>query len=94
MKIDITKLNLTISVVALYLLSSLPSSVHAYLGPGMGGGAIIAVLGIIGALIIGLFGIIYFPIKRALSSRAKKNNKEQNVEEGDSDNQANKKTGP
>ncbi len=44
----------------------------AYLGPGMGGGAIAATLGIIVAIIASIFGLIWFPLKR-LIKRKKKN---------------------
>jgi hypothetical protein len=40
-----------------------------YLGPGVGGGAIATVLGFFGAILLGLFGILYYPIKRALKNR-------------------------
>tara|TARA_B100000941_G_C28071355_1_gene334129 strand:- start:290 stop:508 length:219 start_codon:yes stop_codon:yes gene_type:complete len=47
---------------------------YAYLGPGIGGGAIVATLGIIVAIFAVLFGLIWFPIKRILKKR--KENKE------------------
>ena len=43
----------------------------AYLGPGMGGGFIAAILGVIGAILLALFGILYYPIKRMLKNRKK-----------------------
>ena len=43
-----------------------------YLGPGMGGGVIAAILGIIAAFFLGLWVILYYPIKRALKNRKKK----------------------
>ncbi len=43
-----------------------------YIGPGIGGGIIAAILGIIGSFFIALFGILYYPIKRALKRRKKK----------------------
>ena len=49
------------------LLISLPS--YAYIGPGMGGGVIMAVIGFLAAIFLGLFGILYYPIKRALKKR-------------------------
>ena len=55
----------------LYLfLISLPS--HAYIGPGMGGGLIAAIIGFLAAVLLGLFGILYYPIKRALNNRKDK----------------------
>ena len=44
----------------------------AYIGPGMGGGVIAAIFGIIAAFFLGLWGILYYPIKRALKNRKKK----------------------
>ena len=53
------------------VLLSISSSVFAYIGPGMGGGVIAAVLGVIGAVLLALFGILYYPIKRMLKNRKK-----------------------
>jgi len=55
-------------IIALLIISS-PAS--AYIGPGMGGGVIAAVLGVTGAVILALFGILYYPIKRMLKNRKK-----------------------
>ena len=55
--------------------------IFAYIGPGMGGGVIAAIFGIIAAFFLGLWGILYYPIKRAfknkkkLKSKTKKNKK-------------------
>ena len=46
----------------------------AYIGPGMGGGVIAAIFGIIAAFFLGLWGILYYPIKRAFKNK-KKNKK-------------------
>ena len=59
------KINLVI------VLLSISSSVFAYIGPGIGGGVIAGVLGVIGAFLLALFGILYYPIKRALKNRKK-----------------------
>jgi hypothetical protein len=59
------KINL---IIALLIISS---SASAYTGPGMGGGVIVAVLGVIGAVLLALFGILYYPIKRMLKNRKK-----------------------
>ena len=55
-------------IIALLIISS-PAS--AYTGPGMGGGVFAAVLGVVGALLLALFGILYYPIKRMLKNRKK-----------------------
>ena len=53
------------------VLLSISSPVVAYIGPGMGGGVIAGVLGVIGAVLLALFGILYYPIKRMLKNRKK-----------------------
>ena len=45
---------------------------YAYLGPGMGGGVIAATIGFFAAILLGLWGILYYPIKRALKNRKNK----------------------
>ena len=47
-------------------------TLFVYLGPGMGGGVIAAIFGIIAAFFLGLWGILYYPIKRALKNKKKK----------------------
>ena len=49
------------------------TQVFAYIGPGMGGGVIAAIFGIIAAFFLGLWGILYYPIKRAFKNKKKKN---------------------
>ena len=43
-----------------------------YIGPGMGGGVIAAIFGIIAAFFLGLWGVLYYPIKRAFKNKQKK----------------------
>lgn len=61
-------------------LISLPS--YAYIGPGMGGGVFAAVIGFFVAILLGLWGILYYPIKRKLKNRKDKkmSNKESSNE--------------
>ena len=49
------------------------SPLFVYIGPGMGGGVIAAIFGIIAAFFLGLWGILYYPIKRAFKNKKKKN---------------------
>ena len=59
------------SILFLFLLLiALPS--YAYIGPGMGGGVIAAIVGFFAAILLGLWGILYYPIKRALKNRKEK----------------------
>ena len=55
------------------LISLYISPVFAYIGPGMGGGVIAAIFGIIAAFFLGLWGILYYPIKRAIKNNKRKN---------------------
>ena len=60
------------------ILSNL-SPLIAYIGPGMGGGVIAAIFGIIAAFFLGLWGILYYPIKRAFKNKKKKKILSKNV---------------
>ena len=62
-------MNKSILFICLFLIS--PFS-YAYIGPGMGGGAIAAIIGFFAAILLGLWGILYYPIKRALKNRKDK----------------------
>ena len=58
-------------ITLIIVLLSISSPASASIGPGMGGGVIAGVLGVIGAFLLALFGILYYPIKRALKNRKK-----------------------
>ena len=62
-------MNKSIVFLSLFLIS-LPS--YAYIGPGMGGGVIAAIVGFFAAILLGLWAILYYPIKRALKNRKDK----------------------
>jgi hypothetical protein len=62
------------------ILFSMPS--YAYLGPGMSGGFFAAILGFFGAIILGLWGILYYPIKRALKKKKDKKNSSKESDNG------------
>lgn len=59
-------------LLALVFTLHLVFPAHAYIGPGMGGGAIAALIGLLGSVILAFVGILYFPIKRALKRRKAK----------------------
>ncbi len=42
------------------------SAAHAYIGPGVGLGAIGVALGVVGSLLLGLFSILWYPVKRLI----------------------------
>tara|TARA_B100000780_G_C20987041_1_gene394611 strand:- start:222 stop:443 length:222 start_codon:yes stop_codon:yes gene_type:complete len=62
-------MNKLILFLFLFLIS-FPS--YAYIGPGMGGGIIAVIFGFFAAILLGLWGILYYPIKRALKNRKDK----------------------
>lgn len=43
---------------------------HAYVGPGLGVGTIIVILGFLGSLLLAVFGLFWYPVKRLLRKRA------------------------
>jgi len=45
----------------------------SYIGPGMAGGAIAAILGIVASIFLAIFGVIYLPTKRALKKKKYQN---------------------
>ena len=55
------------------------SPLFAYIGPGMGGGVIAAIFGIIAAFFFGLWGILYYPIKREFKNKKNKNKLSKNM---------------
>ena len=62
---------MTESIFISLIFSNL-SPIFVYIGPGMGGGVIAAIFGIIAAFFLGLWGILYYPIKRAFKNKKKK----------------------
>jgi hypothetical protein len=54
------------------LLFLFPLPAYAYIGPGMGGGIIAIIVGFFAAIFLALWGILYYPIKRALKNRKNK----------------------
>ena len=66
----------------IFLIFSTVMPVFAYIGPGMAGGVIAAIFGVIAAFLLGLCGILYYPIKRALKNKKgkKKNSSKKGTE--------------
>lgn len=65
-----SRFRLTALAVALAAMV-IPAQAFAYIGPGLGAGAISAVLGVLGSIFLGLFAIIWYPIKRLMKKRKK-----------------------
>ena len=56
----------------IFIFFSFVSAAYAYLGPGIGGGILVATLGVVIAIFAAIFGVIWFPLKRFLKRRKKK----------------------
>ena len=52
-----------------------PTPAFAYIGPGLGIGAITAIIGILGGLALALVAIVFYPIKRFLRKIRQRENK-------------------
>ncbi|WP_419176858.1 hypothetical protein [Desulfosediminicola sp.] len=46
------------------LLVMLPQTAHAYIGPGLGMGVVGVILGVIFSIVLAIFGIFWYPLKR------------------------------
>lgn len=71
-------MKLLISLIAINAITLfLGTPAYAYIGPGMGLGAIITILGIVGAVLLSIAAVIYYPIKRLIVKiqNKKKNSK-------------------
>jgi hypothetical protein len=62
---------LTVAVSLLFIAGP----AQAYIGPGVGAGVITTVLGILTAIVLALFAVLWYPVKRLIkgSSRPGKN---------------------
>jgi hypothetical protein len=62
-----------LSGAALLLLTGViaPTPAYAYIGPGLGAGAMAVVLGILGSIMAAILGVVYYPIKRIMKKRRK-----------------------
>ncbi|ASJ70714.1 hypothetical protein [Granulosicoccus antarcticus] len=56
-----------LSLVALLILFSAPAM--AYVGPGLGMGVIGTIFGVLAAIVLALFGLFWYPLKRAFNKK-------------------------
>jgi len=57
--------SMTVGLSAIFLLTY-SSVASAYIGPGLGAGAVTVVLGIVSALLMLIVGIIWYPLKKLI----------------------------
>ena len=60
---------LSVPTVLGLLLLLAPTPAFAYIGPGLGAGAVATVLAVLGSILLGIFSVIYYPIKRMMRKR-------------------------
>ena len=51
---------------AVLFLVCLATPAYAYIGPGLGAGTIGVILGILASIILGIFAVVWYPLKRLL----------------------------
>lgn len=77
-------------LVTLLLLFALPmTAAHAYVGPGVGLGAIGVLIGVLASLVLAVVGIVWYPIKRLLKKRKKAQDASNDKAETDGQTEAN-----
>ena len=59
----------TLLLLAVLALPAWAPAAHAYIGPGVGIGALATVLGILGSLVLWLCAVLWYPFKRMLRRR-------------------------
>ena len=47
--------------------AALPNAAHAYIGPGVGVGAIVLTVAVAAGVLLLLFGLVWYPVKRLLA---------------------------
>ena len=62
-------------IIAAGILAMQPATAMAYIGPGVGAGAIAAVIGVIGSIFLAIVAVLYYPIKRMLKGNKAKSAK-------------------
>lgn len=56
-------------LLAVAIASAPLETAEAYVGPGLGVGTVIVILGFLGSLLLAVFGILWYPVKRMLRKR-------------------------
>jgi hypothetical protein len=58
--------------ILILLFGLLPNVSHAYIGPGLGAGTIGVILGVLVSVLLALFAIFWYPIKRLFKGKKAK----------------------
>ena len=62
------------------IIIAVSTDAEAYLGPGVGGGIILAIFGIIIAVFAAIIGLIWFPVKKFFNNRKKEREKKNSID--------------
>ena len=54
-------------LIVVWILLMIPVTAHAYIGPGLGLGALGALLGVVFSVFLALLAIFWYPLKRFLA---------------------------
>lgn len=65
--------------LTLFGLLAFSTPALAYIGPGMGAGAIGVIVGLVGSIFLALFSIFYYPLKRRLKKSEPEDGEEEEV---------------
>lgn len=57
------------AALACAIAITMAAPAHAYIGPGAGAGTIIVTIGILAAVVMAFFAILWYPLKRAMKKR-------------------------
>jgi uncharacterized membrane protein YdjX (TVP38/TMEM64 family) len=61
-------------LVAVLIILLAPTVAYAYIGPGAGLTAIGTLIALVGAVVLAIIGLVWFPIKRMMRARATRAN--------------------
>ena len=74
-------------LTVLIILTLLTTSANAYVGPGLGLGALGALLGAIVAVLLAIFGVVWYPMKRMFKKSKSPEPKDEGTVPGKEDSQ-------
>lgn len=63
-------------ILALWLFCLTATAAHAYVGPGLGLGALAVVAGIVMSVFLAIVSVVWYPVKRLLRKDAKRTSRE------------------
>jgi hypothetical protein len=69
--------------VVVIFIATLAAEAMAYIGPGVGGGALATALGLLAAIVLAVLGIVFYPLKRFFKNWKARRKRENDENEGD-----------